>query len=158
MYYDDHLDPTLENDYDDVSIGGGSIACSIPTIEPTYKKKSQKAYDDFAKLDKHYHIMKRFINNKVVNIGIYETPLMPGSIIRDAIYGSKQHYRVGGNDESLYFKVKFSTGEEGLGSESRNYFFDSPEQYEKHTGSVVPQESKEAWAKKNMEERIKRMK
>jgi hypothetical protein len=100
-------------------------------------------------LDRGYHKLTRIVNFKPIEIDIYTTNDMPGTMIRDAITGSRySEYRVGTRNEHLFFKVAIATGE--LGNESGLVFFDSPEQYERHFKGIytVPQEIKEKWTNK----------
>jgi len=113
------------------------------------RKRQRKNNEEMKKLDKGYHKIKRFINNKPVEFDIYTTNDMPGTMIRDAITGARySDFRVGTRNEHLFFKVAISTGE--VGNNGGLVFFDSPEQYEKHFKGMynVPQETKEKWTNK----------
>jgi hypothetical protein len=115
----------------------------------TNRKKQRKYKDEMKMIDKGYHKLTRIINHRPVEIDIYTTNDMPGTMIRDAITGSRySEYRVGTRNEHLFFKVGIATGE--LGPNSALVFFDSPEQYEKHfKGScLVSQVDKEKWTNK----------
>lgn len=110
------------------------------------RKRQRKNNEEMKKLDKGYHKLKRTVNHKQVDIDIYTTNDMPGTMIRDAITGSRySEYRVGTRNEHLFFKVGIATGE--LGDSGGLVFFDSPEQYERHFKGiyVVSPEIKENW-------------
>jgi hypothetical protein len=118
------------------------------------RKRQRKNNEDMKKLDKGYHKLKRIVNYKPVEIDIYTTNDMPGTMIRDAITGSRYNeYRVGTRNEHLFFKVGIATGE--LGNAGGLVFFDSPEQYEKHFKGIytVSQDIKEKWTNKCAEVR-----
>jgi hypothetical protein len=113
------------------------------------RKRQRKNNEEMKKLDKGYYKLKRTVNHKQVDIDIYTTNDMPGTMIRDAITGSRYNeYRVGTRNEHLFFKVAIATGE--LGDSGGLVFFDSPEQYERHFKGiyVVPQVIKEKWTNK----------
>jgi hypothetical protein len=147
MYYDDPYDPTLENDYDtSESVMSNNITLDSRT------KKFKKFMEDAKNEDKGYCKIRR--NN--VDVELYAGFTNPGSRIRGAITGVKfDQYKVGTKDEYLFFKVGIMTGEKGLRGNSL-FFFDSPEQYEKHTKSNVDTVTKSKWAERNMAERMRR--
>jgi hypothetical protein len=113
----------------------------------TYKKKQRKLWTKMNSTDKDFRKISKKINGKKVEIGLYSSSNTPGSIIKDAIQGSNCGiFRVGSRDEDLFFKVKISTGETGRNGET--FFFDSPEQYERHLKEIISQPIKEAWTNK----------
>jgi hypothetical protein len=121
----------------------------------TNRKKQRKLVDDMKKLDKGYHKFKRKINFKLVDIEVYSTNTTPGSMIRDAITGSRYpQYRVGSTNENLFFKVNLATGE--AGRDGAILFFDSPEQYERHfrNSISIAQTEKEKWTNKCVATRL----
>jgi len=147
MYHDDPYDPTLENDYDPPeSVQSDSITVDSRT------KKFKKLIQDAKNEDKGYCNVKR--NN--VNIELYSGSSCPGAKIRGAITGTKfDQYKVGTKDEYLFFKVIIATGEKSLRGNSL-FFFDSPEQYEKHIRCTIDTATKSKWAEQNMAERMRR--
>lgn len=113
------------------------------------RKKQRKNNEEMKKIDKGYHKLTRFVNKRPVDIDIYTTYDMPGTMIRDAITGARcSEDRVGTKNEHLFFKVAIATGE--LGNNGGLVFFDSPEQYERHFKGIytVPQQIKEKWTNK----------
>jgi len=162
MYYDDPYDPTLENDYDPEPETG-----HVYEYEPSYpedenstvntQQKQKKIKDSFLLSLKGNYEIKRTINNKQIKIQVCETSTTPGSLIRDAITGSKfANCRVGSSDENMFFKVKLSSGEEELKGACPVLFFESPEQYERYMGSSVSKETKERWTAKYYKESVVR--
>ena len=113
----------------------------------TYKKRQRKQWNTVNGVDKNHRKIARKVNGKKTEIGIFCTSNTPGTIIRDAIQGSIcKPFRVGCKDEDLFFKVKISTGE--VGTDSETFFFDSPEQYERHLQEMISQPIKEKWTEK----------
>jgi len=108
-------------------------------------------------MDGHlYHLKKNSSPNssKKTTIDIYGSGGI-GSSIRDAITGKTNYmHKVGSRDEDLYFKIRICTGE--LPSNASTFFFDSPEQCERHMNKVLSNETKQVWYTKN-QEAIKRI-
>ena len=104
--------------------------------------------------DKRFFQVNRLLQNgKRKNVSIYGTgPL--GWHIRNAVTGEKYSHLVGSKNEDLYFKVSYCTGE--TGQESKTLFYDTPEQYERITGSTVSQQDKSSWEEKRIKENLKR--
>jgi hypothetical protein len=75
-----------------------------------------------------------------------------GCHIRHAITGFRTPHIVGSKDEDLYYVISDARGLTGT-QNPLTLFFDSPEQYEKHCFTVVPQNIKDKWSKKFMEAR-----
>ena len=158
MYYDDAFDPTLENDFDVPQFDEAySIASSDTTLNSNAKKYLKqlellKMQDkDFRKIDRHFKGKKK-------SIELYSTNSTPGTRIRDATTGSRiNNARVGSREENFFFKVAICTGEKGLSNTDSNiFFFDTPEQYERITGSTVSQQDKSSWEEKRIKENLKR--
>jgi hypothetical protein len=123
----------------------------------TNRKRQRKIAAEFKNIDKGYHKLNRIINRKNVEIDVYSTNDMPGSMIRDAVTGSRySQFRVGTPNEHLFFKAKIATGE--INGDSL-LFFDSPEQYERHFKGVcvVDQIIKEKWTNKCAEIRARNL-
>lgn len=80
-----------------------------------------------------------------------------GSYIKNAVTGASygKKYLVGSKMEDMYFRVGFV-----VGNEMKKFFFDSPDQYEKHFGCNVEKsvtngvELRRAWAARAMERQI----
>jgi hypothetical protein len=80
---------------------------------------------------------------KRVTIHAYFTGTNPGALIRNAVTGRRYAHRVGYAEEDLYFSVILATGE--LGQTSRVFFYDNPEQYERHFYTKLSAETKVRW-------------
>jgi len=83
---------------------------------------------------------------KRVTVNGYFTGTNPGTLIRNAVSGRRCSHRVGYVDEDLYFSVIVATGE--LGQTSRVFFYDNPEQYERHFYTKLTPETKTRWLSK----------
>jgi hypothetical protein len=75
----------------------------------------------------------------------------PNSIIKNAISGTFQgtngrYFKSGTKYEDLFFSVMLATGE--LGPTGVAMFYDTPEQYERHFFTEVPQKIKDKWVQK----------
>jgi hypothetical protein len=82
--------------------------------------------------------------NKRVKVEFFETTLAPNRYIKNAITGAiEAPFRVGTEDEDLFFSVFLSTGE--CGPTPPCLFYDSPEQYERHFYTTVSDELKVRW-------------
>ena len=113
-------------------------------ITSTTKQKKRRLWND-SLVDKSFHKIK--VGKKT--IGIYSSSVTPGFTIKNAVTGSYCEDKVGSLYEHLYYKIKIATGE--VGRESATFFFDSPEQCERHLGSDIPQDTKAKWHNKYLQ-------
>jgi hypothetical protein len=63
---------------------------------------------------------------------------------------------VGKIDEDLFFKVRMVNGEVGKNGYGNDFYYDSPEEYERHLFIKVPQLLKEQWVEKNRVSRLRK--
>lgn len=127
MYQDDYLNECMNDDFD----------------EPKSKKE---IFEDMKKADKGYYSWTRPVpgSRKPHKIEAYSSGDV-GSRIRDAITGDRyRNYLVGSKNEDLFFKVRICTGEFS-GREAPTLFYSSPEEYERHSRSVLGEELKNQW-------------
>jgi len=83
----------------------------------------------------------------------HKTPITRNSYIIDAISGHSYPYLVGSIEEKLLFKIGLSNGQSKTSrivhneiiSEPTILFYDSPEQFERHTGCSINPENKQRW-------------
>ena len=75
-----------------------------------------------------------------------------GSLVRNAVTGTKYNIMVGSADEDLLFKVIEASGHNGR-KEPLMLYYDSPEQYENHQFTTVSQEVKLKWSQRSLEAR-----
>lgn len=100
--------------------------------------------------DKNYHIIYRKNRGKMIKIGLFASGAR-GNTIRNAVSGQRYSgHVVGSTSEDFYYKVQVSTGEITSNGDSISVFYDSPEQYEKHFGTLVEQSCKERWLSKKL--------
>jgi hypothetical protein len=129
---------------------------TIYSSKSANRKRQKNIIEEMKNIDKQYHKLARKINSKKESIEIYSTNVTPGNMIRDAITGSRYpQYRVGSSNENLFFKVRIATGE--TGHDGATFFFDSPEQYERHfkNSITIKQTEKEKWTNKCVDTRMK---
>ena len=81
---------------------------------------------------------------KVGKVEVFSTANTNGSYIRDAITGVRYTIRVGSPQEAQFFKLKDTVHKEV--PQDHIFYYDSPEQYERHTKGRVSVESKKKWA------------
>lgn len=144
-------DNYLEMQYYNEQFGSDDNRSETITID-SKKNKYRKMWDDSKKSDKGFHKIKRWVDHKKVEIDVYSTNNTPGLMIRDAVTGDKyMQYRVGSLNEHQFFKVRITTGE--MGKDCVTLFFDSPEQYERHTKGEISQSIKDKWLRKCVEVR-----
>jgi hypothetical protein len=111
-------------------------------------KKMRRELAELNRQDKNYFEVKRQVGYKPVTIGIFGSGDV-GSSIRDATTGIRNFgHKVGSVYEDLYFKMRICTGE--LGPNSPNFFFDSPEQYERHMKIKLDDDIRSRWYEKNL--------
>ena len=104
-------------------------------------------YDDIKMLDPGYHRIVRAHVGIKTKTELYSTSIIPGTKIRDAITGHKNHnLYVGCWHEDLFFKVKDTSGY--IGKETYSLFYDSPEQYERHFKTNNSVTTKKRWTDK----------
>lgn len=165
LYEDDYLHPNNEQ-YDEDIYGDDNNQEEMDMYNEQYnmddisicstinsKKKYSKLWEDTKNIDKEYHKFVRYVNHKKYEIEAYSTPIKIGFMIRDAITGNRyKQYKVGTNNEHLFFKVKWSTGEiKNKKNEPITLFYDSPEQFERHMKVTVSQSVKEKWSRRSAE-------
>lgn len=98
--------------------------------------------------EKNYHVIHRKNRGKIIKIELFGSGAR-GNTIRNAVSGQRYSgHVVGSKNEDFYYKVKVSTGEVNANGDSISLFYDSPEQYEKHFGTMVDQKCKENWVNK----------
>jgi hypothetical protein len=98
-------------------------------------------------MDKDFFQTSKFVNNEIMIIESYSTPLLCNSFIRHAVDGLRCPHRAGSKYEDLYFVVTDTTTNY---KESRKLYYYSPEDFERHQYVTVPQEIKEKWMITNM--------
>jgi hypothetical protein len=128
MYYDDRFHPTEGSDL----------------VENDLRNMTQ-----FKGLDKGFHKIKQATGahhgKKIATFELYSSGDQ-GSSIRDAITGQYCVAKVGSKEEDQFFKLTISTGE--VRGERRNFYFQTPMDYERHMHTTLDTKTKEAWLNK----------
>jgi hypothetical protein len=158
--YDEYGD-YVEDDsvYRDEETDVGSVSSASKSILLNENvKRQKKMMEELKKIDKGYYKIYRYVNDKnkskKKSIEIYSTETTPGFRIRGAITGSHySNFKVGSKDEDIFYKVAICTGE---CKENNSFYFDNPEQYERHMQTTVSQSEKEEWYEKFNRERTSR--
>lgn len=91
----------------------------------------------------------RILNDVRVKIDCYATRSVMGSKIRSATTGIINNMFVGKIDEDLFFKVRVVNGEIQSSAYGNDFYYDSPEEYERHMFVKVPNKMKDSWVEKN---------
>lgn len=120
-----------------------------PAFDKYENNSKQKIIKQIKPLNKEYHNIKTgYFDKKIkkfLEVGVYSSG-MSGSLIRNAETGEYYKYKVGSNDEDLFFKTVNSTGELSYGPIT--LFYNSPENYERHQYLFVSDETKKIWENK----------
>ena len=113
-------------------------------------RKQKKILEDMKRLDPNYFILYRKSNlskkTRRKKIELYQSSYRQNALIRNAVTGFYEKYKVGKNESNLLFKVILATGE--TGPNPPHLYFDSPEQYEYHFNMVVSDIVKLNWTNK----------
>jgi hypothetical protein len=138
MYQEDYYNDKI--DYQ--SIDGDSISISDSSLNST--DRANIKHDYALKMDDPgYYAYKKKVGYEKVKIECYATDAF--KTIRHAITGIYTKYRSGTRYQELYFSV---TDTSGLGRKlkfTKQLFYDSPEEYERHHFIQLPQDTKEKW-------------
>ena len=134
-----------------------SDAASVSTISShdeegnENKNKIKSRFGTTYKNDKGYFKIKRGKGKD--KLTGFSTLYYPGSTIRNASTGFYENdymgvpvYRVGCQDEDLFFKDSFQ--DNGISEEPRCLFYDNPDQCERHLKTTISNDVKERWTNK----------
>jgi len=115
--------------------------------------KNKNKFIETTSTDKGYFCIKERVRNRKVRIEGYSTPTIPGNPIRNAVTGyyevnymGKATARVGACDEDRFFKVSLAIN--GISSDTRTLFYDSPSQYERHFNTPLSPAHVSRWNEK----------
>jgi hypothetical protein len=116
----------------------------------TELKNNDKYYDKYVLPVNKIWIDGKFYKNRTIEK--YGSGKV-GSNIRNAVTGEiRVNFLVGSVNEDLFFKVSDAYGRNGR-REPLMLFYDSPEQYENHTFTLLDQRIKDSWYKKSLDVR-----
>jgi len=139
-HIEDAISCYTDND-DKQSIFSGSSEASAALCK---KKKSVVAYQ---KQDQGHYKLKETRGKNKFGVEFFTTGYTPGTVIRDAVTGSRYPgLLVGSANESLFFKVKLCN--QGMSRDAGNLFFFTPDEFERHYKTTLKPSTKERWEKK----------
>ena len=104
--------------------------------------------NNYKNSDPGYHKISFRSKKKKVKQEFYSTGMMPGTKIRNAITGYYEDVSVGSMHENLCFKVIDTSCRFDKINTPLIFFYESPEQYERHNNSVLNDETKQIWNEK----------
>lgn len=144
----------IGDEYEVTSHNFNAMSEGTPSVHYFNKRSLLSQYK---KGEKGYYSVEYFGKKGEKRIfDFYETGTLPKTTIRNAVTGDRQRgFYVGSNDENLFFKVMNSTASL-KNREPYMLFYENPEQWEKHTGTVCPTSTKDKWANKFQAELKKR--
>uniref|UniRef100_A0A6C0JHI3 Uncharacterized protein n=1 Tax=viral metagenome TaxID=1070528 RepID=A0A6C0JHI3_9ZZZZ len=146
QYYNDEEDDEGEFVMFNARDGFADDSTDFSSVS-TIRKKQRKQYEELKQIDKGYHKIKIGDRFDKSQIELYSTGDAPGTLVRDAVTGSRyKEFRVGTLYEHLFYKAKLVCGVKS--TESVTFFFDSPEQFERVLKTTVSQLAKERWTNK----------
>ena len=126
-------------------------------------KKKKNAYAPHTVSFPNVYTITKTINGKKAKIKLYETKERVNARIINAVTGipyynedeDKYKYVVGSRQEDDLFKVKMLAG---LGPNRAVFFYESPDQYERHQCCTVSEAVKKKWLEKNQAYRLQMLK
>lgn len=128
-----------------------SVSTSHSQVSESKKTKIKSRFSELHKHDKGFFKLKMGRNEP--SITGFSTSYFPGSTIRNAVTGiyesdymGKPLYKVGSDDEDIFFVVSVSLN--GI-SEPRKLYYDSPEQCERHFKTTISAATKQKWVDKH---------
>jgi len=141
MYYEDMYHPVNR---DDESINSDIFSASSMFSRAADRHRgTNKEQHEMKMLDKgYYYYYKKVHNQKPLKIELYDSGNALGYRIRDPITGAKLYARIGSKSEKEFFKVRWCSLNR---TNPVTLFYDSPEQYEKHHRTSLPDVVKEKW-------------
>lgn len=107
----------------------------------TEMKERYKILEKNKRSNPYYNVIKVLINGEIKKIETYSTPILCNAYIRHAISGAKCPHRSGSRYEDLYFKVADTTSS----IETRQLYYYSPEEFERHNYTILSQSIKDDW-------------
>ena len=135
-----------DSEYDSLSVASRGTAS---TAGKQYKEPKENQF-----VLPNVYTMVKHVNNRRLKIKLYETKQNVNARIINAVTGipyyndgdTKYKYTVGSRQEQDLFKVKMCAG---IGQNRGVFFYDSPEQYERHQFTKVSETVKKTWVDKN---------
>lgn len=161
MEYDEPISfyvPEFDQEYDVSSFFSCSNDSNEETTVSSFSNKNKKrGRSSSNKHENGCYTFNRTINNVRVKIPAFATKAIMGTKIKSATTGIINNMIVGKNDEDLFFKVRIVNGEVSNSANGNDFYYDSPEEYERHLFTKVPQSIKDKWITKNQTARINKL-
>lgn len=128
---------------DDESVAGSDAFSANSWLSHGDRQRMRKEQNEAKMTDKgYYYYYKKFHNQRPLKVEMYDSGNSLGCRIRDPATGARLSARVGSKAEKEFFKVRWC----GLNRNNPvTLFYDSPEHYEKHHRSSLPDNVKEKW-------------
>ena len=145
MYTEEYLG---EDAYDENDVSSYDTESSIDTVLRE-QKRITKMYKNS---DPDYYTYKHIVDYKLKKVELYSTNMHKPGYIRHAISGARCPHRTGTKQEDLYFIVRDAnaSNKNNMDYGPRKLYYYSPEEYERHFDTEVPQSIKEEWLIKNL--------
>ena len=162
--YDDSSEAQKSHDYEyDYDSEYDTETIVSRSTKSTHTKKKKNYNVPYTVCIPNVYTITKMINGKNTKIKLYETKEKVNSRIINAVTGIPYYnederdckYVVGSRQEDDLFKVKMLTG---LGSHTGVFFYESPDQYDRHQCCTVSDEIKQRWLKKNQAYRLENYK
>jgi len=150
--------PEFDQEYEVSSFFSCSNNTSENTTMSSFTNKNKKRRSSSNnKNENGCYTFTRTINDIRVKIPCFSTKSIMGTKIKSATTGANNNMYVGKNDEDLFFKVRIVNGEVSNSANGNDFYYDSPEEYERHLFVKVPQSIKDKWTAKNQNTRINKL-
>lgn len=153
VYNEDDDSVYTQRDHDHGT--GGPHSGKYTGLNHAAKHRNRNYHDNggnshFISNDKGHMRTYQYVRGRSVPIEFYMTKYTPGTLIRNAISGIREHnLYVGKKEEYSFFKVKLALLDMGQ-DQYGTLFYNSPEEYERHFYTTVPQRLKEEWMERIM--------
>ena len=122
--------------------------------ENSLSKKKKRELEELKAQDSGWRKITINDRNRVKrDVEYYSTNYAPNTLIRCPITGARTRCRVGTRDEDLFYVVCNSMGYNGQKTPDHLYY-DTPDQYERHWGTVLGADERQRWFTKNLQERV----
>jgi|LauGreDrversion4_2_1035121.scaffolds.fasta_scaffold423860_1 hypothetical protein len=113
------------------------------------KSRVHSVYMPVRSIDSNrFKLPAHVIASGFVKVNFYDSGHNQGAYIYHAMTGQRSNYRLGQRQQDLFFKVADATHSTDAGPHT--LFYNSPEEYERHFLTVLPEQIKNKWHEKYM--------
>jgi hypothetical protein len=148
--------PEFDQEYDMSSFFSCSNNSNEDTTISSFTNKNKKRRSS-SNNENGCSTFTRTINDVRVKIPAFATKSIMGTKIKSATTGISNNMLVGKSDENLFFKVRIVNGEVNNSSNGNDFYYESPEEYERHLFVKLSQSIKDKWKEKNQNERLNKL-